>query len=162
MTINLCQDIDVGQVEVKTSVGYALKRAAWALRGAMDAELRGLGLGVPQYACLELLHQRPGISNADLARGVFSTRQATHQLLGGLREAGLIEIHGQGRNQRLALTPHGSRVLTEASEAVADIEERMIATLDADGREALRDSLEACVESLTAPIGPRRSSRTPG
>lgn len=136
------------QVDVETSIGYALKRAAWALRGAMEPELRELGLGVSQYACLELLHQRPGITNAELARGVFSSRQATHQLLGGLREAGLIESHGQGRGQRLVLSAHGSTVLAKASRAVADVEDQMIATLDPPERRALHGFLTACADQL--------------
>ena len=71
----------------------------------MEASLRSLGLSVPQYSCLEILNARPGISNADLARGVFVTRQAMHQLLGGLQEAGLVSAGGQGRVQRYSLTP---------------------------------------------------------
>jgi hypothetical protein len=81
---DLCQDLDVRRVDIDTSIGYALKRTATALRTAMEASLRSLGLSVPQYSCLEILSARPGISNADLARGVFVTRQAMHQLLGGL------------------------------------------------------------------------------
>jgi len=41
------------QVDLNLSVGYALKHAAAALRGAMDAALRPLALSVPQYACLD-------------------------------------------------------------------------------------------------------------
>ena len=78
------------QVDVSTSVGYALKRATTALHGAMAAELTPLGLSVSQYSCLELLGSYPGTTNASLARGAFVTRQAMHQLLGGLRAAGLV------------------------------------------------------------------------
>lgn len=55
----------------------------------MDARLRADNLTVPQYATRELLAQRPGLSNADLARGVLVSRPATHQLLAGLKEANL-------------------------------------------------------------------------
>jgi len=65
-------------VDLEHSVGYVLKRAVTALRAAMDADLRVHGLSVPQFACLKLLGSRPGLSNADLARGAFVTRQATH------------------------------------------------------------------------------------
>jgi hypothetical protein len=58
------------------SVGYGLKQVTTALRTAMDAALRPLDLTVPQYACLEQLGQRPGQSNAELARAVFVTRQS--------------------------------------------------------------------------------------
>jgi len=139
----------MGQVDISTSVGYSLKRVTWALRGVMDARLRDFGLSVPQYACLELLAQRPGLSNAELARGVFVTRQATHQLLSGLRGSGLIDTRGAGREQRLALTEHGSTLLAAASKAVAEIEEEMLAPLSPGRRAALRTALETCADALS-------------
>lgn len=140
----------MSQVDVEESVGYALKRAATALRGAMDAELREHELSVPQYACLELLAYRPGLSNAELARGAFVTRQATHQLLGGLRAAGLVAGEGQGRNERLTLTAAGARRLAGASQAVAAVQERMLAPLSAPQRTRLHADLTACVDALTS------------
>lgn len=139
----------MSQVDVGTSVGYALKRAATALRGAMDAALREHELSVPQYACLELLADRPGLSNAELARGAFVTRQATHQLLGGLRAAGLVTGEGEGRNERLTLTAAGARRLAGASHAVAAVQERMLAPLSAPQRARLHADLTACVDALT-------------
>jgi hypothetical protein len=41
------------------------------------------GLTVPQYACLELLDQHSGLSNAELARGAFVTRQSMQRDLRG-------------------------------------------------------------------------------
>lgn len=61
---------------VDEPVGYVLKQAATSLRAAMDTAMRPLGLTVPQYACLTLLGQRPGLSNAELARGAVATRQS--------------------------------------------------------------------------------------
>jgi DNA-binding MarR family transcriptional regulator len=137
-------------VDVSTSIGYSLKRVTWALRSAMDARLRAFDLTVPQYASLELLAQRPGLSNADLARGVFVTRQATHQLLAGLKQAGLVEVTGSGRDQRLSVTTTGARKLTDASRAIATIERRMLAGLSTADQDALRASLDACAHALTA------------
>jgi DNA-binding MarR family transcriptional regulator len=148
--IKVCQDVDVSQVDVSTSIGYSLKRVTWALRAAMDAELRTFDLSVSQYASLELLVQRPGISNADLARGVFVSRQATHQLLAGLRAAGLVEVTGGGRDQRLTVTPVGAAKLTHASRAIAAIERRMLGGLSSEDQDALRASLDSCVQALTA------------
>lgn len=141
----------MSQVDVATSIGYALKNAAWALRGAMDEALRELDLSVPQYACLELLAQRPGLSNAELARGVFVSRQATHQLLAGLTGQALVAISGTGRAQRIALTRHGSAVLGGASAVVAAIEEGMLAPLSGPERERLRTALVACTDALDSP-----------
>jgi len=145
---SLCQDLDVARVDIDTSVGYALKRTATALRAAMEASLRSLGLSVPQYSCLEILDARPGISNADLARGVFVTRQAMHQLLGGLQEAGLVGAEGQGRVQRYSLTPEGRRTIKAASAAVAAVEEQMLSGLRPAERQRLLGDLEKCTAAL--------------
>lgn len=139
----------MSQVDLDQAVGYTLKRAASALRAAMDVELRGHGLSVPQYACLKLLSQRPGLSNADLARGAFVTRQAMHQLLAGLLAAELVSTQGDGRGTRLGLTTRGARRLTAASAAVADIEERMLAPLNTEQRTRLQTDLDTCARALT-------------
>jgi DNA-binding MarR family transcriptional regulator len=139
----------MSQVDLPTSIGYALKRTAVALRAAMDAELRQCDLSVAQYASLELLAQRPGLTNAELARGVFVTRQATHQLLAGLRHAGLIEIQGAGRHQRVVITELGAGRLADASHRIALIEQRMLTPLSAERRAELFSSLAACVQALS-------------
>jgi hypothetical protein len=56
-------------IELDTSLGYLLKAAASALHSALEAVLRPLGMTITHYACLELLAQRPGLSNSELARG---------------------------------------------------------------------------------------------
>ena len=139
----------MSQVDVPTSIGYALKRTTVALRAAMDAALREIDLSVAQYSSLELLAQYPGLTNAELARGVFVTRQATHQLLSGLRHAGFIEIEGAGRRQRVVMTPLGADRLAQASHRVAVIEQRMLAPLSDARRDELHHALLACVGALT-------------
>ncbi len=141
----------MSQVDVDLSVGYALKRAQHALHSAMDAELRDHGLSVSQYACLEILAARPRISNADLARDAFVTRQAMHQLLTGLQATGLVSAVGEGRSQRYALTAEGRTRLRKASSTVAAIEQRMIATLSRAEREQLHRQLSICTTALGPP-----------
>jgi len=141
----------VSQVDLDQSVGYALKRAQHALHSTMDGELRDYGLSVSQYACLQILASRPRISNADLARDAFVSRQAMHQLLTGLRAAGLVTAAGQGRSQRYALTAEGRTGLRTASSTVAAIEQRMIATLSRPEREQLHRQLSICATALGPP-----------
>jgi DNA-binding MarR family transcriptional regulator len=143
-----CQALDVPRVDLDTSIGYALKRTATALRTAMEASLRSLGLSVPQYSCLEILNTRPGISNADLVRGVFVTRQAMHQLLGGLQEAELVTAGGHERVQRYSLTPQGQLIITAASAAVAAVEEQMLSGFQPSERQRLHSDLERCTTAL--------------
>jgi DNA-binding MarR family transcriptional regulator/predicted RNA-binding protein len=141
----------VRQVDLDQSVGYALKRAQHALHSTMDGELRDYGLSVSQYACLQILASRPRISNADLARDAFVSRQAMHQLLTGLQATGLVSAVGQGRSQRYALTAEGHTRLRTASSTVAAIEQRMLATMSRAEREQLHRQLSICTTALDSP-----------
>jgi hypothetical protein len=77
-------------VDLDKSLGYLLKEASSALRSAMEEVLRPLGMSVTHYSCLELLAQRPGLSNSELARGAFVTRQTMNVLLQTLEREGFV------------------------------------------------------------------------
>jgi DNA-binding MarR family transcriptional regulator len=142
------------QIELDTSVGYLLKQAASALRAAMEAELRPLGMSVTHYSCLELLAQRPGLSNSELARGAFVSRQAMNVLLQALERDGSVsrpEQASEGRVLPTRLTELGRSRLTVASAAVRGVEDRMRSDLDAAERDQLRLLLGRCVSALTTP-----------
>jgi len=138
-------------VDLGSTVGYALKQAATALRAAMEAALEPLSLTVTQYSCLELLGQRPGLSSAELARGVFVTRQSMQSVLQGLQERGLLirsSTAPQGRALPTELTPAGSDLLGRASRAVAGVESRMLRDRTTAEVARLRADLAACVAAL--------------
>ena len=139
----------MSQVDLDTAVGYVLKRATATLRTAMDAALRDHDLTVPQYSCLEQLAHTPRLTNAALARGTFVSRQAMHQLLGTLRSADLIQSDGAGRHEHFTLTDAGTQRLLGASAAVADVQERMLATFDPEQRRRLYADLAACADALS-------------
>ena len=137
--------------DLDQSVGYALKQAAAALRAGMDVALRPLGLTVPQYACLELLGQRPGLSGAALARGAFVTRQSMNEVLRGLSERGLLDRPAaarRGRSLPTELTPEGRHELEAASRAVRAVERQMLDSLAPEDRVRLRRSLALCTAAL--------------
>jgi DNA-binding MarR family transcriptional regulator len=141
----------VGPVE--NSVGYVLKQAAVALRSAMDEALRPLQLSTPQYSCLELLRQRPGLSNAALARGTFVTRQSMNVVLRGLEDRGLVVRPASaehGRELPAALTDTGRECLLAASTAVRAVERKMNAGLSPAEQETLLTGLRACIAGLAA------------
>lgn len=132
-------------------VGYRLKRAAAALRGAMDKALREHGLTVPQYSCLELLDQRPGLSNAELARGTFVTRQSANVVLRGLQDAGLVSrpaTTDHGRALPAHLTPAGRDRLDAARSAVYAIERRMVEAIPQRRLAALLADLDRMADAL--------------
>ncbi|MGO4617220.1 MarR family winged helix-turn-helix transcriptional regulator [Nocardia sp. 2YAB30] len=146
----MSQGEPVGQLEA--SVGYVLKQAAAALRAQMDAALRPLALTVPQYACLELLGQRPGLSNAELARGTFVTRQSMNGVLRGLQDRGLVTrptSAPHGRALPTELTAAGREHLHSASVAVRAVEQQMLTPLTAADQRRLHADLAACAAALT-------------
>jgi DNA-binding MarR family transcriptional regulator len=141
-------------VELDTSLGYMVKATASALHAAMEAVLRPLGMTITHYACLELLSQRPGLSNSELARGAFVTRQSMNVLLQALERQGLVVRPAQapvGRALPTELTTRGRRQLKVASAAVLRVEQDMLAKLNVNEQDQMRRHLTACISSLTEP-----------
>ncbi|MEU4685852.1 MarR family winged helix-turn-helix transcriptional regulator [Streptomyces xinghaiensis] len=140
-------------VDLETSLGYLLKEASSALRTAMEEVLRPLGMSVTHYSCLELLAQRPGLSNSELARGAFVTRQTMNVLLQALERDGYVTRPAEapvGKALPTRLTPRGRRSLEKASAAVRSVETRMLAGLtEAEQSDALR-ILRRMIHSLRA------------
>lgn len=140
-------------VDLETSLGYLLKEASSALRTAMEEVLRPLGMSVTHYSCLELLAQRPGLSNSELARGAFVTRQTMNVLLQALERDGYVTRPAEapvGKALPTRLTPRGRRSLEKASTAVRSVEVRMLAGLtEAEQSDALR-ILRRMIHSLRA------------
>lgn len=138
-------------VDLPTSLGYQLKQASSALRGAMEAALRPLGMTVTHYACLELLAQRPGLSNSDLARGTFVTRQSMNVLLQSLERDGYVTrpAHAPvGKALPTSLTSSGRHELARATVAVRAIEKRMLDGLTEQEQATTRHILSTIIECL--------------
>lgn len=138
-------------IDLDASAGYLVKQASSVLHSAMDAVLRPLGMTITHYACLELLAQRPGMSNSELARGAFVTRQSMNTLLQHLEREGLVSRPDRpitGRILPTELTARGREQLRAASAAVRVVEERMLSGLDEGQQARLRELLTSCVDSL--------------
>jgi DNA-binding MarR family transcriptional regulator len=140
-------------VDLETSLGYLLKEASSALRAAMEDVLRPLGMTVTHYACLELLAQRPGLSNSELARGAFVTRQSMNVLLHALEREGHVTRPAEapvGKVLPTRLTPRGKRILEKATVAVASVEDRMLRGLTETERSDAFRLLQSMTRSLRA------------
>ena len=139
------------RIELDTSLGYLLKQASSALHTSMEEVLRPLGMNITHYSCLELLSQRPGLSNSELARGAFVTRQSMNVLLQSLERDGIVtraERPEAGRSLPTVLTSKGKQQLAAASAAVRAVEDRMKSDLDSTERVAFGDMLARCVGAL--------------
>ncbi|MEU8535486.1 MULTISPECIES: MarR family winged helix-turn-helix transcriptional regulator [Streptomyces] len=142
-------------IELDTSLGYMLKAASSALHSAMEAVLKPMGMTITHYSCLELLAQRPGLSNSELARGTFVTRQSMNVLLQALERQGLVVRAAQapvGRALPTELTAAGRRQLRAASAAVRRVEQDMLAGLDPADQDRMRRLLTACITALSGPL----------
>lgn len=138
-------------IQLETSLGYLLKEASSALRAAMEEVLRPLGMNVTHYACLELLAQRPGLSNSDLARGAFVTRQTMNVLLKSLEREGEVTRPTQasvGKVLPAQLTPRGRRSLAKATAAVRGVEDRMLTGMTQAEQDDARRILRSMIHSL--------------
>ncbi|MFD8064644.1 MarR family winged helix-turn-helix transcriptional regulator [Streptomyces parvulus] len=141
-------------IELDTSLGYMLKAASSALHSAMEAVLKPMGMTITHYSCLELLAQRPGLSNSELARGTFVTRQSMNVLLQALERQGLVVRAAQapvGRALPTELTAAGRRQLRAASAAVRRVEQDMLTGLDPADQDRMRRLLTACITALSGP-----------
>jgi DNA-binding MarR family transcriptional regulator len=138
-------------VDLETSLGYLLKEASSALRAAMEAVLRPLGMTVTHYSCLELLAQRPGLSNSELARGAFVTRQSMNVLLQSLERDGYVTRPTEARVGKVLptrLTPRGRRSLEKATAAVRSVEVRMLSGMSDDEQAGAFRILQSMIRSL--------------
>jgi DNA-binding MarR family transcriptional regulator len=142
---------DAVGIDLETSLGYLLKEASSALRSAMEAVLRPLGMTITHYSCLELLAQRPGLSNSELARGAFVTRQSMNVLLQSLERDGYVIRPAEapvGKALPTRLTPRGRRSLEKATVAVRSVEVRMLRGMTEQERSAASAMLKSMVRSL--------------
>jgi DNA-binding MarR family transcriptional regulator len=140
-----------GGIDLENSAGYALKEASSALRAAMEAVLRPLGMTVTHYSCLELLAQRPGLSNSELARGTFVTRQSMNVLLQALERDGYVTRPTEapvGKVLPTRLTPRGRQSLAKASAAVRSVEVSMLGGMTPDEQSAAFGILQSMIRSL--------------
>jgi DNA-binding MarR family transcriptional regulator len=138
-------------IDLETSLGYLLKEASSALRTAMEEALRPLGMSVTHYSCLELLAQRPGLSNSELARGAFVTRQSMNVLLRALERDGYVTRPAEapvGKALPARLTPRGRRSRAKASALVRAVEVQMLSGMTgAEQSDAFR-ALQSMIHAL--------------
>ncbi|WP_334149561.1 MarR family winged helix-turn-helix transcriptional regulator [Microbacterium sp.] len=142
---------DGDRIDLETSLGYLLKEASSALRAAMEDVLRPLGMTVTHYSCLELLAQRPGLSNSELARGTFVTRQSMNVLLQALERDGSVTRPAEaavGKVLPAQLTPLGRQRREAASAAVRSVEVRMLAGMTEQEQAGALKILRSMIHSL--------------
>ncbi len=132
-------------------LGYLLRQASGAFRGAMDRALAELGVTTPQFTVLTMIAAYPGLSGADLARLSFLTPQTINVIVRNLERDGAIEktAHAtHGRILRLHATARGQALLKRCRSRVDEVEARVGAMLGRDEERAVRRWLSVVAEKL--------------
>jgi DNA-binding MarR family transcriptional regulator len=134
-------------------LSYIIARLDRAIRRAIEDRLAPHGLSVPQYTTMSVLRNRPGLSNAQLARRSFVTPQSMNEVIAGLEQAGLVKREADpdhGRIRRARLTPRGRRLYERIDREIAELEERMLGELSERDRKRFTDAAVSCVHTLGA------------
>jgi|tagenome__1003787_1003787.scaffolds.fasta_scaffold20960487_3 DNA-binding MarR family transcriptional regulator len=134
----------------QTIVIDLVRKIQLVLRRVCDADLHPHGLSFSQFAVLRAVAEHPGGSLSALARSSGMSKQAVHQMLGGLRAASLVTAaeRDQGLGRSVELAPAGRLVLQAATQVMDEAEERMLAGIAVHDRDQLVMLLRRCVENL--------------
>lgn len=127
-------------------LGFLLYRVVSALRPQVAAELKPLGIGLPEVVCMRTLAKNPGLTSAELARGLNVSAQAMNQVLHALEDRGVLTrptSAPSGRAMPAQLTRRGRALLKRAEAAVRVAEHRILARLTARQQADLKRLLYA-------------------
>ena len=126
-------------------VGYALRRAQYAIFADFHHTLRELDLRPGQFAVLILIDQNPGASQSKVSAALGIQRPNFVATIADLEKRGLVrrrKSDSDGRTYLLGLTSRGRSILQYASELQSQHEKRVIAQIGSEGHLQLLSLLE--------------------
>jgi MarR family transcriptional regulator, transcriptional regulator for hemolysin len=133
------------------SLSHWVKLAFITMRRELDSTLRRSGMTLTQWRALGLLLHKPGTTHSELVQQLDIEAPSVTSLVNGMERKGWVRqsrAAADARVKRLFLTASGRRLIEEASEATAPIEDRMAATLSAGERATLKRLLRTMVEGM--------------
>lgn len=144
--------------ELYARPGFLLRRAHQIAVGIFLRECARVGLTPPQHGVLMVVAKHPGISQAELARLLGFDRATVGQVVEGLEARTLLRRSASAkdrRNNTLALTALGTRLIQHAALAMQRTSERLLSPFTP----AERDLLVTLLTRLTTELN--EESRTP-
>ncbi len=133
------------------TLGYWVKLAFMTMRREIEASFRKSGMTVTQWRALGVLLNEPGATHSDLMRHLEIEAPSVTSLVDGMERKGWVKrtrSTEDARVKRLTLTAQGRRLIEDAHEAMAPIEERMAATLAASEQATLRRLLRTLIAGM--------------
>jgi DNA-binding MarR family transcriptional regulator len=141
-------------------IGFLLRQAQTAVRGAIERTLQPLGLTPAQLALLSVLVHEGVVSSADLAKLSMLSAQSVGGIVQNMERAGWVtreRARHHGRIIWLKLTPAGRRIAARAQKRVGNIEIEMLRGFGPMPEATIRRWLVACARRF---IRERRVSRS--
>jgi DNA-binding MarR family transcriptional regulator len=111
------------------SLIYLVGRVNQGITREMRSRLVAWDLSVPEYTALSVLGNRPGLSNAQLARRAMITPQSMIQILAKLERRELVQRELDPHHQRILraqLTTAGRDMLANADLVISEIQKQML------------------------------------
>jgi DNA-binding MarR family transcriptional regulator len=148
--------------EVSRGTLSLLKRAESAVRGCAEAALTPFRLTPTQFLLLYRLQESTGVSSAELARTLGVRPQSIVDLIGPLEREGLIKRREDPEHRRIlriTLTAAGKRLLAQAIPVARQLEEELLANLNAEEAALLHGGLLKLLANARAPSRKPRTIR---
>ena len=126
----------------------------WAQMKAGEDWVRSRDLSREQSFALGFLVQNPGSIQRDIAQMTRTSAASVSSLLQGLEKRGLIERRteaGDERSKRVYATAAGAELISGFEAALVDVEDTILAPLDAAERETLHGLLRKITAELPQP-----------
>ncbi|WP_370061500.1 MarR family winged helix-turn-helix transcriptional regulator [Mycobacterium sp. MAA66] len=128
-------------------LGYLLNRVSGRLRAEITATvLEPLGLSFPQFICLRMLENFPGMSNAEMAREIGVSPQAMNIVVRALQDRDLVarpSTVASGRSRPTELTRAGHTLARETDAGVRAADENLLDDLSPEQQREFRTILTA-------------------
>lgn len=147
--------------EIATHPGHLVRRAYQIFTSVFDEELGETGLTPIQFIALATLSTQPGVDQTRLAGLAAIDKTSCGRAIDRLSRAGLVVVRRgdvDRRQNSLALTPAGKRVLRDALPRIRRVRERLLSGLSKRDQAALLRSLDVFVtannEQSRAPLRP--------
>ncbi|MGZ5179384.1 MAG: MarR family winged helix-turn-helix transcriptional regulator [Ramlibacter sp.] len=134
-----------GERFVDNYLGYLLGQANHALYKDFDAQVRARGLSSIEWRVLATLHDSDPLTVSQLAHEILSKQPTVTKLVQRMADQGWVALHADASDQRrtlVAVSPAGRRLVKPLVEAAKEHETRVLRTLGASEKAALRKLLE--------------------
>jgi DNA-binding MarR family transcriptional regulator len=135
----------------EVTVGKMIKIAYAAVHREHEVFVRKVGLTVPQWQALMVLHHRPGITTSDLVGQLGVEAPSVTSLVNGMERKGWVTRTKSAEDARvrlLSLTPGGRKLIEGMREATVSIEKRISSVLTGRDRATLKRLLRAVTEAM--------------